>query len=65
MTLGLKYKLDTLIFKGARHHLISDAHSDRAHKFLVRASVPDAHDQHVLKGTDQFLTRMLSNRISS
>ncbi len=26
----------TLIFKEARRHLISDAHSERAHQFLMR-----------------------------
>jgi hypothetical protein len=30
VTLGLKYKLVTLIFGGARHHLIYDAHPERA-----------------------------------
>ncbi len=88
MTLGLKYKLVTLIFGGARHHLISDAHAERAHVQSTHnwpvcsgyASVPDAYAKHVLKGlrsvhtlvpdayaqcTHQFLTRMLSARISS
>jgi hypothetical protein len=95
VTLGLKYKLATLIFGGARHHLISDAHAEHAHQVLTRmlsarisswpvcsgyASVPDAYAKHVLKGlrsvhtlvpdayaqcTHQFLTRMLSARISS
>ncbi len=36
MTLGLKYKLGTLTFGVARHHLISDAHNERAHQFLMR-----------------------------
>jgi len=36
VTLGLKYKLVTLIFGGARHHLISDAHAERAHQYLTR-----------------------------
>ncbi len=36
VTLGLKYKLVTLTFGGARHHLISDAHAERAHQFLTR-----------------------------
>jgi len=37
MTLGLKYKLVTLNFKGARHHLISDAHPKHC------TSDPDAY----------------------
>jgi hypothetical protein len=92
VTLGLKvkYKLIIKIFRGARHHLISDAHAELTHQFLARrlsarinsfgvcsvyASVPDAYAQHVLKVPfqisyvrsvhDQFLTRMLSARISS
>jgi hypothetical protein len=71
MTLGLKYKLIILIFGGAKHHLISDAHAELTHQFLTRmlsasisslgvcsayASVPDAYPQ----GRHQFLTRMLS-----
>jgi hypothetical protein len=36
VTLGLKYKLVTLIFGGASHHLIPDAHAERAHQFLTR-----------------------------
>ncbi len=65
MTLGLKYKLvtATLNFGGTRHHLISDAHTERAHQFLARtlssrisswrtrsvhAPVPYAHAQHAL-----------------
>ncbi len=51
MTLGLKYKLVTLIFGGTRHHLIS----------YTCTSVPDAYSQ----CTHQFLTPMLSARISS
>ncbi len=53
MTLGLKYKLVTLIFWGARHHLISytctsvpDAYSQCTYQFIF----PYAHDQHVVKG---------------
>jgi hypothetical protein len=30
LTLGLKYKLVTLNFRGARHHLISDAYAERS-----------------------------------
>ncbi len=33
--LGLKYKLVPLTFGGARHHLISVAHAESAHKFLT------------------------------
>ena len=33
---GLKYKLVTLIQGGARHHLISGAHAEHAHQFLMR-----------------------------
>jgi hypothetical protein len=29
MTMGLKYKLVTLIFGGARHHLISNAYAEQ------------------------------------
>jgi hypothetical protein len=36
VTFGLKDKLVTLIFGGARHHLISDAQAERAHQFLTR-----------------------------
>jgi hypothetical protein len=36
VTLWLKYKLVTLTFGGARHHLISDAHAQHAHQFLAR-----------------------------
>jgi hypothetical protein len=33
---GAKYKLVRLIFGGARHHLISNAHRERVHQFLMR-----------------------------
>jgi hypothetical protein len=59
-TLGLKYKLATEIFWGARLHSISDAHADRTHQFL-RLPLTDAHAQ----CTHQFLTRTLSAGISS
>ncbi len=66
--MGLKYKLIIIIFGGARHHLISDAHAELPHQFLMRtlsarisslgvclayASVPDSYVQHVLKGPFQ------------
>jgi hypothetical protein len=36
VTLGVKYELVTLIFGGACHHLISDAHDEREQQFLMR-----------------------------
>jgi hypothetical protein len=36
VTLGLKYKLVTETFGGARHHLIADAHAQCTHQFLTR-----------------------------
>jgi hypothetical protein len=36
VTLGLKYKLVTLTFGGARHNLISDAQAQCMHQFLSR-----------------------------
>jgi hypothetical protein len=36
VTLGLKYKLVTLTFAGATHHLIFDAHAERVHQLLMR-----------------------------
>jgi hypothetical protein len=36
VTLGLKYKIIILIFGGARHPLISDAHAEHANQFLTR-----------------------------
>ncbi len=65
VTLGLKYKLVTLILGGARHPLISDAHAECTLQFLTctlstrisswpvcswYASIPDAYAQHVLQG---------------
>jgi hypothetical protein len=55
---GAKIKLVTLTFEGARHNLISDVHADRSHQFLtlisLQASVPYAHDQHVLSNLFKF-----------
>jgi hypothetical protein len=36
--LGIKYKLVTLIFRGARHHLTSDAYAQRTHQSLSKLS---------------------------
>jgi hypothetical protein len=59
VTLGVKYELVTLIFGGACHHLISDAHAEREQQFLIASSlhtsVPYAYAQHILKGPFQIL----------
>jgi hypothetical protein len=57
---GVKYELKiTLIFGGACHHLISDAHAEREQQFLIASSlhtsVPYAYAQHILKGPFQIL----------
>ncbi len=39
VTLGLKYKLVTLTYGEARHHLISDAHAKRVRQELMRAKI--------------------------
>jgi hypothetical protein len=68
VTLELKYKLIILIFGGARHHLISDAHAELTHQFLMRTlsarisslGVCSAYASVPARGRHKFLTRMLS-----
>jgi hypothetical protein len=57
---GLKYKLVTLIFEGARHQFLTHTLSacisswrTRSVQAPVPKAVPYAHDQHVLKGPFQ------------
>jgi hypothetical protein len=73
---GVKILTCHFTFGGARHHLISDTHAERAYQFLtcmhsalinswcahsLHASVPDAYAHR----PHQFLTRLHNARISS
>jgi hypothetical protein len=73
---GVKILTCHFTFGGARHHLISDSHAERAYQFLtcmhsalinslcahsLHASVPDAYAHR----PHQFLTRLHNARISS
>jgi hypothetical protein len=49
---GAKYKQYILLFGGARHHLIFNAHAERAHQFLTHL-LSDVYAQYVLKGPFQ------------